>query len=316
MHPWFRWIVYLNPASYCFDAVMGSELGNRVIDCVDPQLVPYGADYNNSAYQSCTVPGSRVGLLDIAGESYIESQYGISIHHIWRNAGILIAFWIFFAVMTAIGFELNLTTGSGSTVLFDRRQRRQELALLQDPEKAHGTLARAQQKPSGGSDTESSDGIISEQGTTFTFKDISYFVHHQGKEKQLLCDISGFVKPGQLVALMGSSGAGKTTLMDVLAQRKDSGRVEGSIMVNGRPQGISFQRTTGYCEQNDVHEPTATVREALMFSARLRQKYSVSDSDKERHVEFIMDLLELTPLQHAIVGCEFLIHIIGLQGLY
>ena len=307
MHPWFRWIVYLNPASYCFDAVMGSELGNRVIDCVDPQLVPYGTDYNNSSHQSCTVPGSRVGLLEIAGESYLEAQYGISIHYIWRNAGILIAFWIFFAIMAAVGFELNLTTGSGSKVLFDRRQRRQELALLQDPEKAHGTLGKSQQKLSSGSDTESSDGILSEQGTTFTFKNISYFVHHQGKEKQLLCDISGFVKPGQLVALMGSSGAGKTTLMDVLAQRKDSGRVEGSIMVNGRPQGISFQRTTGYCEQNDVHEPTATVREALMFSARLRQKHSIPDSDKERHVEFIMDLLELTPLQHAIVGCKFLI---------
>jgi ABC-type multidrug transport system ATPase subunit len=103
---------------------------------------------------------------------------------------------------------------------------------------------------------------------------------------------------------MGSSGAGKTTLMDVLAQRKDSGRIEGSIMVNGKPQGISFQRTTGYCEQNDVHEPTATVRESLLFSARLRQSHNVPDMEKVRHVESIMDLLELTPLRHAIVGSK------------
>jgi ABC-type multidrug transport system ATPase subunit len=145
---------------------------------------------------------------------------------------------------------------------------------------------------------------ISVAETVFTFKDISYFVHHMDQEKQLLQGVSGFVRPGQLVALMGSSGAGKTTLMDVLAQRKDNGRIEGSILVNGKPQGISFQRTTGYCEQNDVHESTATVREALLFSARLRQKHDIPDIEKVEYVERIMDLLELTPLQHAIVGSK------------
>jgi hypothetical protein len=93
--------------------------------------------------------------------------------------------------------------------------------------------------------------------------------------------------------------------MDVLAQRKDSGRIEGSIMINGRPQGISFQRTTGYCEQNDVHEGTATVRESLLFSARLRQSFETPDDQKVAYVEKIMGLLELTPIQHAVVGSEF-----------
>ena len=76
------------------------------------------------------------------------------------------------------------------------------------------------------------------------------------------------------------------------------------IQVNGRPQGVSFQRTTGYCEQNDVHEPTATVQESLLFSARLRQSYNVPDAEKVLYVHRIMDLLELTPLQHAIVGSK------------
>jgi ATP-binding cassette subfamily G (WHITE) protein 2 (SNQ2) len=93
--------------------------------------------------------------------------------------------------------------------------------------------------------------------------------------------------------------------MDVLAQRKDSGRIDGSIMINGRPQGISFQRTTGYCEQNDVHEGTATVRESLLFSARLRQSFETPDEQKVAYVEKIMGLLELTPIQHAVVGSEF-----------
>ena len=74
--------------------------------------------------------------------------------------------------------------------------------------------------------------------------------------------------------------------------------------MNGRPQGISFQRTTGYCEQNDVHEPTATVLESLLFSARLRQSYNIPDAEKVLYVHRIMDLLELTPLQHAFVGSK------------
>lgn len=75
-----------------------------------------------------------------------------------------------------------------------------------------------------------------------------------------------------------------------------------SFQVNGQPQGISFQRTTGYCEQNDVHEPTSTVLESLLFSARLRQSFDTPDEEKVRYVYSIMDLLELSSLQHAIVG--------------
>lgn len=74
--------------------------------------------------------------------------------------------------------------------------------------------------------------------------------------------------------------------------------------MNGRPQGVSFQRTTGYCEQNDVHEPTATVLESLLFSARLRQSHNTPDEEKVAYVHKIMDLLELSPLQHALIGSK------------
>jgi ATP-binding cassette, subfamily G (WHITE), member 2, SNQ2 len=56
---------------------------------------------------------------------------------------------------------------------------------------------------------------------------------------------------------MASSGAGKTTLMDVLAQRKTKGTIQGSILVEGLPLPLNFQRSTGYCEQLNVHEPLA-----------------------------------------------------------
>lgn len=93
-----------------------------------------------------------------------------------------------------------------------------------------------------------------------------------------------------------------TSLLDVLAQRKDAGEIFGSILVDGKPQGISFQRTTGYCEQMDVHEPTSTVKEALIFSALLRQPRDVPRSEKLDYVERIIDLLELGDICDALIG--------------
>ncbi|KAJ0383508.1 hypothetical protein COL922a_010352 [Colletotrichum nupharicola] len=277
-------------STYSFEAIMATEMGDLALDCVAPQYIPFGPSYNDNQFRSCTVRGSISGSSLIDGERYMNAQYSVYRAHIWRNAGILIGLWIFFAFMTAVGFEVNLHTDAGSKILFDRRSRQKQMARAADEEK-------------GGSSPNSQDvSPMSLSRTVFTFKHISYFVRHGGQDLQLLRGVSGFVKPGQLVALMGSSGAGKTTLMDVLAQRKDSGCIEGSIMVNGKPQGISFQRTTGYCEQNDVHEPTATVWESLLFSARLRQSHTIPDAEKQDYVRSIMNLLELTPLQHAIVG--------------
>lgn len=91
----------------------------------------------------------------------------------------------------------------------------------------------------------------------FTWKNLSYTVQTPAGPRVLLNNVNGWVKPGMLGALMGSSGAGKTTLLDVLAQRKVDGVIKGNVLVDGRPLSISFQRSAGYCEQQDVHEPLA-----------------------------------------------------------
>lgn len=91
------------------------------------------------------------------------------------------------------------------------------------------------------------------------------------KKLQLLSDITGAFRPGILTALMGVSGAGKTTLMDVLAGRKTGGTIEGEIKVGGYPKvQHTFARISGYCEQNDIHSPQITVEESLVYSAWLR----------------------------------------------
>lgn len=88
---------------------------------------------------------------------------------------------------------------------------------------------------------------------------------------QLLVNVTGAFRPGVLTALVGVSGAGKTTLMDVLAGRKTGGVIEGSIRISGYPKRQeTFARISGYCEQSDVHSPFLTVHESLLFSACLR----------------------------------------------
>ena len=81
---------------------------------------------------------------------------------------------------------------------------------------------------------------------TFTWEKVNYVVPVPGGTRRLLHDVYGYVKPGTLTALMGASGAGKTTVLDVLAQRKNIGVITGDLLVDGKPLGPSFARHTAY----------------------------------------------------------------------
>ena len=98
----------------------------------------------------------------------------------------------------------------------------------------------------------------------------------------LLKGVSGAFRPGVLTALMGVSGAGKTTLMDVLAGRKTGGYIEGDIKISGYPKKQeTFARISGYCEQNDIHSPNVTVYESLLYSAWLRLASDVDEHKRK-----------------------------------
>jgi ABC-type multidrug transport system ATPase subunit len=105
-----------------------------------------------------------------------------------------------------------------------------------------------------------------------------------------------------MIALIGASGAGKTTLLNTLAQRQKVGIVSGEMLVDGRPLQDDFQRGTGFCEQMDLHDETATVREALEFSALLRQDRNIPGKEKIAYVNQIIDLLELEDVQDVIIS--------------
>jgi ABC-type multidrug transport system ATPase subunit/ABC-type multidrug transport system permease subunit len=152
-----------------------------------------------------------------------------------------------------------------------------------------------------------------------SFDCVNYFVDMPAEMKQqgvtedrlqLLREVTGAFRPGILTALMGISGAGKTTLMDVLAGRKTGGYVEGDIKISGFPKvQETFARISGYCEQNDIHSPQVTVRESLIYSAFLRLPKEVSKEEKMIFVDEVMDLVELDNLKDAVVGLP------GITGL-
>ncbi|XP_077210380.1 pleiotropic drug resistance protein 1-like [Tasmannia lanceolata] len=127
---------------------------------------------------------------------------------------------------------------------------------------------------------------------------------------ELLKGVSGAFRPGVLTALMGVSGAGKTTLMDVLAGRKTGGYIEGDVTISGYPKNQeTFARISGYCEQNDIHSPNVTVYESLVYSAWLRLPQEVNSTTRKMFIEEVMDLVELSPLREALVGLP------GVSGL-
>lgn len=101
---------------------------------------------------------------------------------------------------------------------------------------------------------------------------------------------------------MGASGAGKTTLLDVLASRVTMGVVSGKMLVDGRQRDSGFQRKTGYVQQQDLHLATSTVREALNFSALLRQPKTTSKKEKLDYVEEVIKVLEMEGYADAVVG--------------
>ena len=200
MHPWFRWIFYLNPGAYAFESLMANEFTGLTLDCVSPQYIPFGTDYNNKsqAYRGCTILGSNSsGMID--GHSYISQQYSYATGHIWRGFGVLMAFWITFIAVTALGFEFRNSHG-GSSVLLYKRNLRQAKGVID--------LERAE-KRSSAAPTQVNTQFVKQ--STFTWHDLDYYVKYQGHQKQLLDKVFGFVQPGNLVALMGCSGAGKTT---------------------------------------------------------------------------------------------------------
>ena len=292
---WLRWIFYINALGLGFSAMMMNEFKRLTMRCTDESLIPHGHGYNSIDNQVCTLPGSRAGSLEVSGTAYIKTAFSYDPSDLWRNFGIIVALICTFLFTNVLLGETVKFGAGGRTITYFQKENSERKALN---EKLQERKRRRQTKQDQG---DSSELNITSKAV-LTWENLTYDVPTPSGQLRLLKDVFGYVRPGQLTALMGASGAGKTTLLDVLAARKNIGVIGGDVLVDGQRPGVGFQRGTSYAEQLDVHESTQTVREALRFSANLRQPYEVPQEEKHAYVEEVLCLLELENLADAIIG--------------
>ncbi|KAG1759716.1 hypothetical protein EDD22DRAFT_904851 [Suillus occidentalis] len=120
------------------------------------------------------------------------------------------------------------------------------------------------------------------------FSNISYSLGN----RTILDKISGAVKPGQVMAIMGASGAGKSTFLDILARKRKMGQVSGATLVNGREVAdAEFKKVVGFVDQEDTLMSTLTVYETVLYSALLRLPREMSlEAKKYRTLETMNEL--------------------------
>ena len=130
-------------------------------------------------------------------------------------------------------------------------------------------------------------------------------VSYNLKDQQILHDISGSVHPGQLMAIMGASGAGKTTFLDLLARKNKRGTTTGNFHVNGETVSDNdFRSVIGFVDQEDTMLPTLTVHETIMDSALLRLPREMSREAKRQKVEDVERQLGIWHIKDQLIGSE------------
>ncbi|KAH7929251.1 hypothetical protein BV22DRAFT_1192162 [Leucogyrophana mollusca] len=299
-----RWITYLNPLRYGFEAILVNEFHTLNGTC--STLVPQGPGYENVslANQVCTTVGSQPGLPTVDGNAFAYLSYDYQYSDLWRNYGIICVFGVGFLAILLFMTEMNTASAFDTAVtLFKQGSKAPTLDNEANDEEKVATVDSSLRAANTTAANSVSEKPTFKMNDVFSWQHIQYVVPISGGEpRRLLDDVSGYVAPGKLTALMGESGAGKTTLLNVLAQRTGTGVIRGDRFVNGQPLPADFQAQTGYCQQMDTHIPQTTVREALLFSAKLRQPQSVSLAEKEAYVEKCLKMCGLEAHGDAIVG--------------
>lgn len=144
------------------------------------------------------------------------------------------------------------------------------------------------------------------------YKDIKFSVHvQQGKkpeQRQILKGCDGVFQPGRLTAVMGSSGAGKTSLVNLVSGNPTAGQASGSLLLNGIEVWDNMSRIrelSAYIQQDDVLFGTQTVREAVTLAARLRLPKSMTDAEKLQRAEDTIAMLGLSKCADTLIGDAF-----------
>ncbi|KAI8531788.1 hypothetical protein RHMOL_Rhmol11G0162600 [Rhododendron molle] len=283
MPTWLKWGFWASPLSY-------GEIGLAVNEFLAPR------------WQK-----KQAGNPTIGNETLESHGIPFSGYFFWISLGALLGF----AVLFNIGFALALTfLNSPRSRAIISNEKVTQTERSEDSSNGAKKEAKLKSYENTTSKPHKDRLVLPFEPLTLSFQDVQYYVETPMKKLQLLCDITGALRPGILTALMGVTGAGKTTLLDVLAGRKTIGIVEGDIRIGGHPRvQDTFARISGYCEQTDVHSPCITIEESVVYSACLRLH---PDIDSKTKIEFVREVLEIIELDE-IMDC--LVGILGVSGL-
>ena len=143
--------------------------------------------------------------------------------------------------------------------------------------------------------------MVNHRPMALQFENLSYNL----KGKEILAGISGIAQPGQIMAIMGASGAGKSTFIDILAKKNKRGTTAGSLLVNGeKVLDNEYRDYIGYVDQEDALLPTLTVHETILTSALLRLPADMGKAVKEQRVVEVMQQLGIYHIKDQMIGSE------------
>ncbi|OBA28057.1 hypothetical protein HANVADRAFT_51777 [Hanseniaspora valbyensis NRRL Y-1626] len=298
MHHWGRWIRYINPINYAFESVIAIEFHGREMLC--SQLIPSGTGYENVSIsnQICNSVGAEMGKLYVSGDAYTKGSYHARYYpDAWQGWGVTLVWTIGYIILNVIMSEfLKPLEGGGDLLLFKRG------FLPEFGDNADSKVASRDEMmfALNGSGVDLDEVIANKD--IFSWKNLNVDVSYDGGFRRLLNDVYGYVKPGKMTALMGSSGAGKTVLLTALSQRIKGVTITGDLLVNNKPLPTSFKRSCGFVTQADNHMTELTVKESIQFAAELRQNASVPHAEKMEYADKIIRLLGMQNYENAVVG--------------
>ncbi|SMR55815.1 unnamed protein product [Zymoseptoria tritici ST99CH_1E4] len=296
---WLKWTYYLNPLALAFSALMMNEFEHITIDCQSSVLsFPPTRPLPVNALQSgvtCGLATSADRTFLVAGRTYLQLDFDYDTHDKVRTILNLLALMgLFFIANLALAEILDWDSPASSVMVSVPKN-------IQPPQQTRTACMTAFVPTPPTSEFVQSPAAWTRGVSRLTFCRLRHDIATgRGQQsRRLLDEVTGALESGQLLAVMGASGAGKTTLLNLLSGREHSG-VRGGTVSACTSRGLP--PTIGYAEQVDIHEPKSTVREAMLFSACLRQPKHVSFAEKRAWVDHLIPLLELTPIQNAIIG--------------
>ncbi|KAF8667898.1 hypothetical protein HU200_052525 [Digitaria exilis] len=145
------------------------------------------------------------------------------------------------------------------------------------------------------------DDLMKRPTIEIAFKDLTLTL--KGSKKKLLRSVTGKLMAGRVAAVMGPSGAGKTTFLSAIAGKATGCQTTGMILINGKMEPIrAYKKIIGFVPQDDVVHGNLTVQENLWFSARCRLSADMSKADKVLVVERVIESLGLQAVRDSLVG--------------